>query len=168
MTGMDDRLAELERRQRSHSEILAAMETAGANLAEQLAAVQLEVALSPDKVKMSMPKPTVRWWTGLTEEEIRAEVGRLRGWYTQVAEKWLGSTRLPDCMFTTTHGPVLQALDVAAAVWESIFLPERRSPQIAAAQADYLGRVLPALMQIIKAETVSCSCGWDATSGRLS
>lgn len=146
-------LAEVRQQIREHDVMLAAVE----GLAGQFADLQVKVtALEGDKAKGHMPRPNPRWWR-LSEEEQAAEIGKIRGWFEQIARPFLGpdATRIPDCVWE--HPYSVLVLDVACELWGTLWLPERRPPSLLAGQAEYLTRVLPALLDLVVRETKACA-----------
>lgn len=128
-----------------------------ARQAELIADLQLEVkGLKTEASKGYKPKPSIRFWTNLTEEEIAAEVGALRGWYHQVAVAVLGAPELIDCTWTD-HPHVWTVLDTVSELWKTLWIPERRTPQMVAAQAEFLLRIWPGLLEAVVRETGRCS-----------
>jgi hypothetical protein len=159
MTGVQERLVAVEQRQREQADVLAALEDVSGtvkSLSEQLADVQVALKLTND-AKQKMPRPTVRFWRDLGAEEAKAEIAKLKGWYMQIAVPWLGAMKLPDCVWQTDgHGALLTVLDVGSELWGALFLPERRSPAIVAAQAEFLGRVWPSLYEVVARSSRDC------------
>jgi hypothetical protein len=128
-----------------------------ARQAELVADLQLKVKkLESDKVKGYLPKPSVKFWDNLTDEEIRAEVGKLRGWYENVAMVVLAAPELMPCTWTQ-HRHVWTILDTTSELWATLWLSERRTPQIVSAQAEFTLRIWPGLLEIIVRETTRCS-----------
>jgi|HubBroStandDraft_6_1064221.scaffolds.fasta_scaffold1099912_2 hypothetical protein len=164
MADIEQRLAEIEMRQRAHGEVLAAMEsltTTVHNLSEQLADLQLKVGLDDDsdsKGKSYKPAHTPHWWD-LSEKEKAAEVGRIRGWYRAIAEPFLGTRGLPKCVLE--HDIAVLALDPVAEIWKHLWLTENRTAKIAASQCEFLIRIWPG----IRAELIKVLSGCDHQSG---
>jgi hypothetical protein len=128
-----------------------------ARQAELIAELQLTVkGLENEKARGYKPKPSIRFWTNLTEEEIRAEVAALRGWYQQVAVAVLTAPELIECTWTD-HPHVWTVLDTVSELWKTLWIPERRTPQMVAAQAEFELRIWPGLLEIIVRETGRCS-----------
>jgi hypothetical protein len=128
-----------------------------ARQAELIAEMKLDIkALQTEAAKGYKPKPSVRFWENLTEEEIRAEVGALHGWYQQVAMAVLGAPELRDCAWTE-HPAIWTVLDTVSELWKTLWIPERRTPPMVAAQAEYLLRIWPGLLETVVRETKACS-----------
>ena len=128
-----------------------------ARQAELIAEMKVEIAaLQTEASKGYKPKPSVRFWTNLTDDEIQAEVGALRGWWQQVAVVVLGAPELRDCAWTD-HRNIWTALDTVSQLWSTLWLPERRTAPMVAAQAEFLIRIWPGLLDIIVRETNRCT-----------
>ncbi len=69
---------------------------------------------------------------------------------------------LPPC--TYDHLPAIIILDAAVELAKVLWLPERRSKGTVAGQADFIGRVYPALLQRLQKVVGSCERGSDGCS----
>jgi hypothetical protein len=128
-----------------------------ARQAELIAEMKLDIkGLQTEAAKGYRPNPSVRFWDNLTDDEIAAEVGALRGWYQQVAVAVLGAPELIECTWTD-HPHVWTVLDTVSELWKTLWLPERRTPQMVAAQAEFLLRIWPGLLEAVVHETNRCS-----------
>jgi hypothetical protein len=141
-----------------------------ARLAEELAELRLtvkglETEVQGEKSKGYKPKPSIPWWENLTEDEIRAYLGALKGWYEQIAIPCLGAPELPSCLYV--HGLCRTVLDTASELWKSLWFPERRTPQLVSAQGEFLARLWPALLELLIRETTRCSHQRQAANGHV-
>jgi hypothetical protein len=160
LTALESRLAEkigtISGRVADHDVLFADQEATAAKVdqvSELVADLVVKVGLDKTKSGKKLPYPTTRWWL-LTDEEKAAQVGRLRGWVDQIARPWLGAGRMAQCVYL--HNYALTLLDAAEAAWRSLWIPERRTPEIAAAQCEYLTRIWPAIRAEITRETSQC------------
>jgi len=125
-------------------------------LEEALAALTARVAeVLPDEQGSSRvyaPRPAPRWWN-LTGQAREAEVGRLRGFVEQVYRPGFGhlAARLRPCW--ESHDLCLYCLDIAAELHAVLYLQSRRTVSLLNGQAEYATRVLPALADLMTAET---------------
>ena len=125
-------------------------------LEEALAALTARVAeLLPDEQgtpRTYAPRPAPRWWN-LTREAREAEIGRLRGFVEQVYRPGFGhlAARLRPCW--ASHELCLYCLDIAAELHAVLYLQARRTISLLNGQAEYATRVLPALADLMAAET---------------
>jgi hypothetical protein len=127
-----------------------------AEMAQDIADLFVAIkSLESEKAKGYKPKPSVRWWDNLPDDEVRAYLGPLRGWYEQVAMPVLGAPELPPCVYV--HGLCRTVLCTSSELWKSMWLPQRRTPQLVAAQAEWLVRLWPGLLEILVRETTRCS-----------
>jgi hypothetical protein len=153
---------ELSGRVRAQGEVLAAMEGLTSTvhgLAETAADLQLKVELDDDpKDKGYKPQHNPRWWD-LGPTEKAAEIGRIRGWLTDIASVFLGTKGFPGCVLE--HDVTVLYLDAACELWKVLWLPESRSAKSVAGQCEYLGRVWPT----IRAEVIRLTNGCDHQSG---
>jgi hypothetical protein len=127
-----------------------------ARQAELIAEIKLDIkALQTEAAKDYKPKPSIPWWENLTDEEVRAYLGALKGWYEQVAIPCLGAPELPPCLYV--HGLCRSVLDTASELWKALWLPERRTSKLVASQAEFLIRIWPAMLEQLQRETSRCS-----------
>jgi hypothetical protein len=123
---------------------------------EALAALTARVAeLLPDEQgapRTYLPRPAPRWWK-LTGETREAEIGRLRGFVEHVYRPGFGhlAARLRPCW--ESHDLCLYCLDIAAELHAVLYLQSRRTISLLNGQAEYATRVLPALADLMSAET---------------
>ena len=139
-------------------------------LEEALAALTARVAeVLPDEhgsPRVYAPRPAPRWWN-LTGQAREAEIGRLRGFVEQVYRPGFGhlAARLRPCW--ESHDLCLYCLDIAAELHAVLYLQSRRTVSLLNGQAEYATRVLPALADLMTAETRSgCQHHPAATNGR--
>ena len=159
LTELESRLGEkigtVSGRVRDHDILLAGQETTTAKVA------QLSELVADLAVKVAAQKPggdhaphiNPRWWR-LTDAEKAAEVGRIRGWVNAIAKPWLGAGSLPECVYE--HDYALTLLDAACEMWGQLWLPERRTSTMAAAQCEYLTRVWPGIRAEVLREVNGC------------
>ena len=127
-------------------------------LEEALAALTARVAeLLPGEQgtpRTYAPRPAPRWWN-LTGEAREAEIGRLRGFVEHVYRPGFGhlAARLRPCW--ESHDLCLYCLDIAAELHAVLYLQSRRTISLLNGQAEYATRVLPALADLMTAETRS-------------
>jgi hypothetical protein len=112
------------------------------------------------------PRPAPRWWN-LSGEAREAEIGRLRGFVEHVYRPGFGhlAARLRPCW--ESHDLCLYCLDIAAELHAVLYLQARRTVSLLNGQAEYATRVLPALADLMTAETRSgCQHHPAAANGR--
>jgi hypothetical protein len=133
--------------------------TAGLHaLEEALGTLTARVAeILPDEhggQRTYMPRPAPRWWN-LTGEAREAEIGRLRGFVEHVYRPGFGhlAARLRPCW--QFHDLCLYCLDIAAELHAVLYLQARRTVPLLNGQAEYATRILPALADLMAAETRS-------------
>ena len=167
-----DKLAHLERlvgqlgadirQQAERTMRLQALEEALAELTAQVAEVL------PDEQGASRvyaPRPAPRWWN-LSGEARAAEIGRLRGFVEHVYRPGFGhlAARLRPCW--EHHDLCLYCLDIAAELHAVLYLQSRRTISLLNGQAEYATRLLPALADLMSAETRSgCQHHASAANG---
>jgi hypothetical protein len=139
-------------------------------LEDALAALTARVAeMLPDEQGASRayaPRPAPRWWN-LSGEAREAEIGRLRGFVEHVYQPGFGhlAARLRPCW--EAHDLCLYCLDIAAELHAVLYLQSRRTVSLLNGQAEYATRVLPALADLMTAETRSgCQHHAPAANGR--
>jgi hypothetical protein len=154
-----DKLAGLERlvtdlgadirQQAERTARLQALEEALAALTARVAEVLPDEQGSP---RTYLPRPAPRWWK-LTGEAREAEIGRLRGFVEHVYRPGFGhlAARLRPCW--ASHHLCLYCLDIAAELHAVLYLQSRRTISLLNGQAEYATRVLPALADLMAAET---------------
>jgi hypothetical protein len=133
--------------------------TAGLHaLEEALATLTARVAeILPDEhggQRAYVPRPAPRWWN-LAGEAREAEIGRLRGFVEHVYRPGFGhlAARLRPCW--QSHDLCLYCLDIAAELHAVLYLQARRTVPLLNGQAEYATRILPALADLMAAETRS-------------
>jgi hypothetical protein len=123
---------------------------------EALAALTARVAeVLPDEQGsplIYLPRPAPGWWS-LTGEAREAEIGRLRGFVEHVYRPGFGhlAARLRPCW--ESHELCLYCLDIAAELHAVLYLQSRRTISLLNGQVEYATRVLPALADLMAAET---------------
>ena len=139
-------------------------------LEDALATLTARVAeVLPDDqgaARVYAPRPAPRWWN-LTGEAREAEIGRLRGFVDQVYRPGFGhlAARLRPCW--ESHDLCLYCLDIAAELHAVLYLQSRRTISLLNGQAEYTTRVLPALADLMAAETrTGCQHHPAITNGR--
>jgi hypothetical protein len=139
-------------------------------LENALAALTARVAeVLPDEqgaARVYAPRPAPRWWN-LSGQARQAEIGRLRGFVEQVYRPGFGhlAARLRPCW--EHHDLCLYCLDIAAELHAVLYLQSRRSISLLNGQAEYATRVLPALADLMTAESRSgCQHHPAAANGR--
>jgi len=139
-------------------------------LEEALAALAAKVSeVLPDEhgtARVYAPRPAPRWWN-LTGQAREAEIGRLRGFVEHVYRPGFGhlAARLRPCW--ESHDLCLYCLDIAAELHAVLYLQSRRTISLLNGQAEYATRVLPALADLMTAETrSSCQRHPSAANGR--
>jgi len=139
-------------------------------LEEALAALAAKVSeVLPDEhgtARVYAPRPAPRWWN-LTGQARDAEIGRLRGFVEHVYRPGFGhlAARLRPCW--ESHDLCLYCLDIAAELHAVLYLQSRRTVSLLNGQAEYATRVLPALADLMTAETRSgCQRHPSAANGR--
>jgi len=162
MRDLHEKLGLLSGRVRDHDVLLAGHDKVAADLAqirEQLADIQMEIGLGDGQPKKSYkPHSNPRWWD-LGPDSKEAEVGRLRGWYDDIARRFLGAKGVPECVLE--HDVTLLLLDAACEAWKTLWLPENRTAKTAAAQCEYLTRIWPST----RAEMIRVISGCSHQSG---
>jgi hypothetical protein len=127
-------------------------------LEDALATLTARVAdVLPDEqgaARVYAPRPAPRWWN-LSGEAREAEIGRLRGFVEHVYRPGFGhlAARLRPCW--ESHDLCLYCLDIAAELHAVLYLQSRRTISLLNGQAEYATRVLPALADLMIAETRS-------------
>ena len=140
-------------------------------LEEALAALTARVAaVLPDDqgaAQVYAPRPAPRWWN-LSSEARQAEIGRLRGFVEHVYRPGFGhlAARLRPCW--AHHDLCLYCLDIAAELHAVLYLQSRRTISLLNGQAEYATRILPALADLMNAETRSGCQHHPATSNGTS
>jgi hypothetical protein len=139
-------------------------------LEDALAALAARVAeMLPDEHGSSLiytPRPAPRWWN-LAGQEREAEIGRLTGFVDHVYRPGFGhlAARLRPCW--QHHDLCLYCLDIAAELHAVLYLQSRRTPSLLNGQAEYATRVLPAIADLMSAETrAGCQHHAPAANGR--
>ena len=139
-------------------------------LEDGLATLTARVAdVLPDEqgaARVYAPRPAPRWWN-LSGEAREAEIGRLRGFVEHVYRPGFGhlAARLRPCW--ESHDLCLYCLDIAAELHAVLYLQSRRTISLLNGQAEYATRVLPALADLMTAETRSgCQHHPAAANGR--
>ena len=139
-------------------------------LEDALATLTARVAdVLPDEqgaARVYAPRPAPRWWN-LSGEAREAEIGRLRGFVEHVYRPGFGhlAARLRPCW--ESHDLCLYCLDIAAELHAVLYLQSRRTISLLNGQAEYATRVLPALADLMTAETRSgCQHHPAAANGR--
>jgi len=173
LTETADKLAALERlvgdlgadirRQAEGTLRLQAVEEALAGLAARVAEVLPDEHENP---RTYAPRPAPRWWN-LMGEAREAEIGRLAGFVEQVYRPGFGhlAARLRPCW--QHHDLCLYCLDIAAELHAVLYLQSRRSISLLNGQAEYATRLLPALADLMAAETRNgCQHHPAAANGR--
>jgi hypothetical protein len=151
------------RRQADRTARLQALEEALATLTARVAEVL------PDEqgtARVYAPRPAPRWWN-LSGQAREAEIGRLRGFVEHVYRPGFGhlAARLRPCW--ESHDLCLYCLDIAAELHAVLYLQSRRTVSLLNGQAEYATRVLPALADLMSAETRSgCQHHPAAANGR--
>ena len=163
---MTERLATLSYFFPAHDEeanLLGLVEEAMATLTARVAEVL------PDEqgsARVYAPRPAPRWWN-LSGQAREAEIGRLRGFVEHVYRPGFGhlAARLRPCW--ESHDLCLYCLDIAAELHAVLYLQSRRTIPLLNGQAEYATRVLPALADLMTAETRSgCQQHPAAADGR--
>jgi hypothetical protein len=161
LTETAERLADLERlvkdlgtdirQQAERTARLQALEEALAALTARVAEVLPDEQGAP---RTYAPRPAPRWWN-LTGQAREAEIGRLRGFVEHVYRPGFGhqAARLRPCW--PSHDLCLYCLDIAAELHAVLYLQARRTISLLNGQAEYATRVLPALADLMAAETRS-------------
>ena len=127
-------------------------------LEEALAALSIRVCeVVPDEQgspRVYAPRAAPRWWD-LAGQAREAEIGRLRGFVEHVYRPGFGhlAARLRPCW--EFHDLCLYCLDIAAELHAVLYLQSRRTVSLLNGQAEYATRVLPALADLMTAETRS-------------
>jgi hypothetical protein len=139
-------------------------------LEDGLATLTARVAeVLPDEqgaARVYAPRPAPRWWN-LSGQAREAEIGRLRGFVEHVYRPGFGhlAARLRPCW--ESHDLCLYCLDIAAELHAVLYLQSRRTVPLLNGQAEYATRVLPALADLMTAETRSgCQHHPAAANGR--
>jgi hypothetical protein len=137
------------RQQAERTARLQALEEALAALTARVAEVLPDEQGSP---RTYLPRPAPRWWK-LTGQAREAEIGRLRGFVEHVYRPGFGhlAARLRPCW--ASHDLCLYCLDIAAELHAVLYLQARRTISLLNGQAEYATRVLPALADLMAAET---------------
>jgi hypothetical protein len=101
------------------------------------------------------PSPAPAWWK-LTADERRAPLAELGDWVEHVYRPGYGhlAAVLGGCW--AEHDLCLYGLDIASQLWCALYLQPERSASLLSAQAEYQGRILPALAAQLAAETTRC------------
>jgi hypothetical protein len=161
LTDTAEKLADLERlvralgadirQQAERTARLQALEEAFAALTARVSEVLPDEQGSP---RVYAPRPAPRWWN-LSGQAREAEIGRLHGFVEQVYRPGFGhlAARLRPCW--ELHDLCLYCLDIAAELHAVLYLQSRRTISLLNGQAEYATRVLPALADLMAAETRS-------------
>jgi hypothetical protein len=101
------------------------------------------------------PGPAPAWWK-LPTDSRHEPVARLRAWVEQIYRPGYGhlAAFLGPCW--DQHDLCLYGLDILAELWSVLYLRPARSPALVSAQAEYQGRILPALADQLRIETNRC------------
>ena len=101
------------------------------------------------------PRPAPAWWK-VSGDERRAPVAELADWVEHVYRPGYGhlAAVLGGCW--AEHDLCLYGLDIASQLWCALYLQPERSTSLLSAQAEYQGRILPALAEQLAAETTRC------------
>jgi hypothetical protein len=172
LTQTADKLADLERlvtelgadirSQAGRTARLQALEEALAALTARVCEVLPDDQGSP---RVYAPRAAPRWWN-LTGQAREAEIGRLRGFVEHVYRPGFGhlAARLRPCW--EFHDLCLYCLDIAAELHAVLYLQSRRTISLLNGQAEYATRVLPALADLMTAETrTGCPHHMPAANG---
>ena len=172
LTETSEKLAQLERvvsalgadirQQAERTARLQAAEEALAALTAKVSEVLPDDQGSP---RVYAPRAAPRWWD-LSGEARAAEIGRLRGFVEHVYRPGYGhlAARLRPCW--EFHDLCLYCLDIAAELHAVLYLQSRRTVPLLNGQAEYATRVLPALADLMSAETKSgCQHHTPAVNG---
>jgi hypothetical protein len=137
------------RQQAERTARLQALEEALATLTARVTEVLPDEQGSP---RTYLPRPAPRWWN-LTGQAREAEIGRLRGFVDLVYRPGFGhlAARLRPCW--PSHDLCLYCLDIAAELHAVLYLQARRTISLLNGQAEYATRMLPALADLMAAET---------------
>ena len=159
LTETAEKLADLERlvgelgadirQQAQRTARLQALEEAFAALAAKVSEVLPDEHGTP---RVYALRPAPRWWN-LSGSAREAEIGRLRGFVEHVYRPGFGhlAARLRPCW--ESHDLCLYCLDIAAELHAVLYLQSRRTVPLLNGQAEYATRVLPALADLMAAET---------------
>jgi hypothetical protein len=101
------------------------------------------------------PDPAPPWWK-LTAAGRQEPITRLRAWVEEVYRPGYGhlAASLGPCW--ESHDLCLYGLDILSELWSALYLQASRSPGLLSAQAEFQGRLLPALAEQLRAETQRC------------
>ena len=101
------------------------------------------------------PEPAPTWWK-LTAESRQEPIARLRAWVEQVYRPGYGHLAITLGPCWDQHDLCLYGLDILAELWSVLYLRPARTPALVSAQAEYQGRILPALADQLRVETNRC------------
>lgn len=141
---------------------IAALESVGdevRKLSGQLADLQLKAELGSEEEGRAghKPWPTPRWHELKDDKERAASLNRARAIVDQVFRPLLGHYGKQIGACWEQHPLSCITIEVASELYRYLFLSDRRSPAILSGQADYLGRVLPALLAIVHKDCGTCA-----------
>jgi hypothetical protein len=123
-----------------------------ADLARRLSADDRDDSNNHDGYR---PRPAPAWHK-ITGDDRRAPIAELRDWVERIYRPGYGhlSALLGGCW--AEHDLCLYGLDIASQLWCALYLEPHRSTSLLSAQAEYQGRLLPALAAQLAAETTRC------------
>jgi hypothetical protein len=136
---------------------LAARVHAVEELAATLAGKLAEVIPQDGPARAYKPTPTPQVWR-LDEHSRERLVRKLSAWVRDIYKPLYGhlASRLPACW--PEHDLCLVLLDVMSEL-QLYYTLNKRTPGILAAQGEYCARLLPALADLVAAETRNCPAG---------
>jgi hypothetical protein len=100
--------------------------------------------------------PAPRRWHKLAGQDRDDAIAELRSWTDQVYRPGYGHLAATLAPCWDQHPLCLYALDIAAELWQVLYLTGTRPATALFAQAEYQARVLPALADQMAAETSRC------------
>jgi hypothetical protein len=151
-------LGDLAGRVRDHDVALADLASLGVDverLGEKVTALEEELG-DGGSGRGYKPAPNLRW-ADLQDDERAEATERIREWVDTIARPYLGASEWSDCLYEPEHGEVLMLLDVARECWMALYEPVKRPKTVAAAEAEFLVRIWPPILQRVDKLTTGCS-----------
>jgi hypothetical protein len=101
------------------------------------------------------PGAAPRWWK-LHGDAREKALDKLRAWVAEVYRPSYGqlAATLGPCW--DQHPLCLYGLDILSELWAALYLQAQRHPATLSAQAEFQGRILPALAEQLMIETSRC------------
>jgi hypothetical protein len=155
LTQLTDMITTINRTLSNDTVAVARVDALDRQVADLIARVPADGRDSRKSREGYLPRPAPAWWK-LTGDERRGPLEELGDWVQHVYRPGYGhlAAVLGGCW--TEHDLCLYGLDIASQLWCALYLQPERSASLLSAQAEYQGRILPALAAQLAAETTRC------------